>query len=62
MEFDTNPDRRIMVFRPTYEEFKDFSKYIDYIETQGAHKAGVAKVIFCINCFKHSICIIIVMC
>ncbi|XP_043244592.1 nascent polypeptide-associated complex subunit alpha, muscle-specific form-like [Amphibalanus amphitrite] len=35
----------IMVFRPTYEEFKDFSKYIEYIESQGAHKAGVAKII-----------------
>lgn len=35
---------KIMVFRPTYEEFKDFAKYIDYIESQGAHKAGLAKV------------------
>jgi hypothetical protein len=33
-----------MVFRPTYEEFKDFSKYIDYMESVGAHKAGLAKV------------------
>ena len=39
----------IMVFRPTYEEFKDFPKYISYIESQGAHKAGVAKVR--VNCF-----------
>lgn len=36
---------KIMVFRPTMEEFKDFNKYIDYIESQGAHKAGLAKVI-----------------
>ncbi|KAK2162027.1 hypothetical protein LSH36_106g06036 [Paralvinella palmiformis] len=36
---------RIMVFRPTMEEFTNFSKYIEYIESQGAHKAGVAKVI-----------------
>ncbi|XP_043240516.1 proline-rich protein 36-like, partial [Amphibalanus amphitrite] len=36
---------QIMVFRPTYEEFKDFAKYIEYIESQGAHKAGVAKII-----------------
>ncbi|XP_058805432.1 lysine-specific demethylase 4A-like [Phymastichus coffea] len=36
---------RIQVFRPTYEEFKDFSKYIAYMESQNAHKAGVAKVI-----------------
>ncbi|GFR82207.1 lysine-specific demethylase 4C [Elysia marginata] len=36
---------RIMVFRPTYEEFKDFKKYIAYMESVGAHKMGVAKVI-----------------
>lgn len=35
----------IMVFRPTYEEFKDFSKFVEYMESQGAHKAGLAKVI-----------------
>lgn len=35
---------RIMVFRPTMEEFKNFSKYVDYMESQGAHKAGLAKV------------------
>ncbi|XP_075228956.1 uncharacterized protein LOC142328798 [Lycorma delicatula] len=35
----------IMVFRPTYEEFKDFSKFIEYMESKGAHKAGLAKVI-----------------
>lgn len=33
-----------MVFRPTWEEFKDFNTYIKYIESQGAHKAGLAKV------------------
>lgn len=26
------------------EEFKDFMTYIKYIESQGAHKAGLAKV------------------
>ncbi|KAL6430137.1 hypothetical protein ACFW04_007721 [Cataglyphis niger] len=36
---------RIQVFRPTYEEFKNFSKYVEYMESQGAHKAGLAKVI-----------------
>ncbi|KAF5286956.1 hypothetical protein FQR65_LT12415 [Abscondita terminalis] len=34
-----------MVFRPTWDEFKDFAKYIEYMESMGAHKAGVAKVI-----------------
>ncbi|KAM7344854.1 uncharacterized protein ACRADG_011412 isoform 2-T4 [Cochliomyia hominivorax] len=36
---------RIMVFRPTWEEFEDFPKYIAYMESQGAHKAGLAKVV-----------------
>ncbi|XP_014262621.1 lysine-specific demethylase 4B-like isoform X2 [Cimex lectularius] len=36
---------KIQVFRPTYEEFKNFSKYVDFIEEQGAHKAGLAKII-----------------
>ena len=40
-----SPDK-IMVFRPTYEEFKDFKKYIAYMESVGAHKMGVAKVSF----------------
>ena len=35
---------KIMTFRPTMEEFKDFAKYIKYMESQGAHKAGLAKV------------------
>lgn len=39
-----NGTPKIMVFHPTFEEFKDFSKYIEYIESQGAHKAGLAKV------------------
>ncbi|KYN05401.1 PREDICTED: lysine-specific demethylase 4C-like [Cyphomyrmex costatus] len=36
---------RIQVFRPTYEEFKNFTKYVEYMESRGAHKAGLAKVI-----------------
>lgn len=40
-----NPSCKIMTFRPTMEEFKDFSKYIAYMESQGAHRAGLAKVI-----------------
>ena len=35
---------KIMTFTPTWEEFKDFKKYIEYIESQGAHKAGLARV------------------
>ena len=34
----------IMTFYPTTEEFKNFSRYIAYVESQGAHKAGLAKV------------------
>eukprot|EP00063_Salmo_salar_P096482 XP_014071317.1 PREDICTED: lysine-specific demethylase 4B isoform X1 [Salmo salar] len=40
-----NPGCKIMTFRPTMEEFKDFAKYVAYMETQGAHRAGLAKVI-----------------
>lgn len=36
---------KIQVFRPTWEEFKDFNNYILQIEKTGAHKAGLAKVI-----------------
>uniref|UniRef100_A0AAQ5ZUH1 [histone H3]-trimethyl-L-lysine(9) demethylase n=1 Tax=Amphiprion ocellaris TaxID=80972 RepID=A0AAQ5ZUH1_AMPOC len=45
MPMDTNPSCKIMTFRPTMEEFKDFAKYIVYMESQGAHRAGLAKVI-----------------
>ncbi|XP_064415798.1 lysine-specific demethylase 4A [Latimeria chalumnae] len=40
-----NPSCRIMTFRPTEEEFQNFSRYIAYVESQGAHRAGLAKVI-----------------
>lgn len=40
---------RIMVFRPTWEEFQDFPTYIKFMESKGAHKAGVAKVILILN-------------
>ena len=39
----------IMVLRPTWEEFKDFNKYLKKIEDMGAHKGGVAKVIIIEN-------------
>lgn len=44
MDQTNNGVPRIMVFRPTWEEFKDFDKYVRYMESQGAHKAGLAKV------------------
>uniref|UniRef100_A0A8D0UZU0 Lysine-specific demethylase 4A n=1 Tax=Sus scrofa TaxID=9823 RepID=A0A8D0UZU0_PIG len=34
-----------MTFYPTVEEFRNFSRYIAYIESQGAHRAGLAKVV-----------------
>lgn len=46
-----NNEPKIMVFRPTWDEFKDFNKYIAYMESQGAHKAGVAKV--CTSLFNY---------
>jgi len=35
---------KIMVFRPSLSEFKHFTRYIELMELEGAHKAGVAKV------------------
>ncbi|XP_041436053.1 lysine-specific demethylase 4C isoform X6 [Xenopus laevis] len=42
---EQNPNCKIMTFRPTFEEFKDFNKYLVYMESKGAHRAGLAKVI-----------------
>ncbi|XP_012808166.1 lysine-specific demethylase 4C isoform X1 [Xenopus tropicalis] len=42
---EQNPTCKIMTFRPTFEEFKDFNKYLVYMESKGAHRAGLAKVI-----------------
>uniref|UniRef100_A0A674PMX2 [histone H3]-trimethyl-L-lysine(9) demethylase n=1 Tax=Takifugu rubripes TaxID=31033 RepID=A0A674PMX2_TAKRU len=36
---------RVMTFTPSKEEFKDFNQYIAYMESQGAHRAGMARVI-----------------
>lgn len=32
-------------FYPTYDEFKDLQKYMNYLETQGAHLAGICKIV-----------------
>ncbi|XP_061572025.1 lysine-specific demethylase 4C isoform X2 [Cololabis saira] len=40
-----NPTCKIMTFRPTMEEFSNFNQYLVYMESQGAHRAGLAKVI-----------------
>lgn len=34
----------VMCFMPTMDEFRDFSAFVSYMEDQGAHKYGVAKV------------------
>ncbi|XP_051929796.1 lysine-specific demethylase 4A isoform X3 [Hippocampus zosterae] len=36
---------RIMTFTPSMEDFRDFRRYVAYMESQGAHRAGMAKVI-----------------
>ncbi|KAG8437055.1 hypothetical protein GDO86_007944 [Hymenochirus boettgeri] len=40
-----NSSLRIMTFYPTIEEFRNFRRYVAYIESQGAHRAGLAKVV-----------------
>ncbi|XP_061097279.1 lysine-specific demethylase 4A isoform X2 [Conger conger] len=41
-----NPgSRSIMTFYPTKEEFGNFNRYMAYIESQGAHRAGLAKIV-----------------
>lgn len=44
-DYDQNNTPRIMTFRPSYEEFVNFADYIEYMESRGAHKAGLAKII-----------------
>nr|XP_003216616.1 PREDICTED: lysine-specific demethylase 4C isoform X1 [Anolis carolinensis]XP_008101557.1 PREDICTED: lysine-specific demethylase 4C isoform X1 [Anolis carolinensis] len=40
-----NPSCKIMTFQPTMDEFREFNKYLAYMESKGAHRAGLAKVI-----------------
>jgi len=32
-------------FHPTLEEFSDLTKYIEYLESVGAHRAGICKIV-----------------
>ncbi|XP_036187014.1 lysine-specific demethylase 4C isoform X3 [Myotis myotis] len=45
LESRLNPGCKIMTFRPSMEEFREFNKYLAYMESKGAHRAGLAKVI-----------------
>uniref|UniRef100_H3D0F1 [histone H3]-trimethyl-L-lysine(9) demethylase n=1 Tax=Tetraodon nigroviridis TaxID=99883 RepID=H3D0F1_TETNG len=45
MASQNHGSKGIMTFYPTMEEFKNFSRYIAYIESKGAHKAGLAKIV-----------------
>ncbi|XP_023195201.1 lysine-specific demethylase 4A isoform X2 [Xiphophorus maculatus] len=42
---DQTPNFRVMTFTPSKEEFKDFVRYVAFMESQGAHRAGIAKII-----------------
>lgn len=44
MVSQSHGSKAIMTFYPTVEEFKNFNRYVAYIESKGAHKAGLAKV------------------
>ena len=63
MTTDTSPAQsmgsRMMTFTPSQEEFKNFSRYIAYMESQGAHKAGMAKVRL-ICCYYDTVCCLII--
>ncbi|XP_008825777.1 lysine-specific demethylase 4C isoform X2 [Nannospalax galili] len=45
VESPLNPSCKIMTFKPSMEEFREFNKYLAYMESKGAHRAGLAKVI-----------------
>ena len=34
-----------MTFYPTTDELADFSSYISHMESKGAHRAGIAKIV-----------------
>jgi len=33
-----------MIFRPDWSEFQDFKRYVEFMESLGAHRHGIAKV------------------
>ena len=35
----------VPTFYPTYDEFKDFSAFVESIEARGTHKIGLAKIV-----------------
>uniref|UniRef100_A0AAX7T4Y6 [histone H3]-trimethyl-L-lysine(9) demethylase n=1 Tax=Astatotilapia calliptera TaxID=8154 RepID=A0AAX7T4Y6_ASTCA len=45
LEMASDASKGIMTFYPTAEEFKDFRRYVAYMESKGAHKAGLAKIV-----------------
>ncbi|XP_065342011.1 probable lysine-specific demethylase 4B [Cloeon dipterum] len=38
-------ESKIMIFKPSYEEFRDFHQFVKFLESQEAHRAGIAKII-----------------
>ncbi|XP_038132391.1 lysine-specific demethylase 4A isoform X2 [Cyprinodon tularosa] len=38
-------DLRVRTFTPSREEFADFVRYVAFMESRGAHRAGMAKII-----------------
>uniref|UniRef100_A0A669CHL3 [histone H3]-trimethyl-L-lysine(9) demethylase n=1 Tax=Oreochromis niloticus TaxID=8128 RepID=A0A669CHL3_ORENI len=45
LEMASEASKGIMTFYPTAEEFKNFRRYVAYMESKGAHKAGLAKIV-----------------
>ena len=43
-DFLTETRSKVMVFRPTEEEFQNFPTYVRYMEECGANQFGIAKV------------------
>ena len=39
-----NIEKKIKIYRPTVEEFSDFNRYVQFIESDGGHLGGICKV------------------